>query len=57
VSSSDRRTNLDVSMGGADLAGALGAYAGEGNGKLLPYAPPRALTGGMDVSTGIAYPP
>jgi hypothetical protein len=26
VSFSDRRTNLSVSMGGADLAGALGAY-------------------------------
>ena len=57
MSSSERRTNMDVSMGFAGLAGALGADAGDGNGKLLPYAPPRALTGGIDVSTGIAYPP
>jgi len=51
VSSSDRRTKLDVSTA---WAGALGAEAGDGYGKLLPKGPARPAIGGMDVSTGIA---
>ncbi len=44
MSSSDRRTNLDVSMGGADMAGALGAY-------LDPTSTWRRLPGGRFAGT------